>query len=129
MAPLKLQFVIQIVDYSVMMPSSSSSGYVASVNALDMFDKLGTSPFPTAPSATSALVPSSLPQFPIMPPSMGFPFDALNVSSSSVAIASPSQTPTVVTTVGTVSGTEDFVVLPGKSLIVIRKGKSLLLET
>ncbi|XP_021710957.1 probable basic-leucine zipper transcription factor P [Aedes aegypti] len=102
-----------------MMPSSSSSGYVASVNALDMFDKLGTSPFPTAPSATSALVPSSLPQFPIMPPSMGFPFDALNVSSSSVAIASPSQTPTVVTTVGTVSGTEDFVVLPGPEDVLL----------
>nr|XP_029730053.1 BMP-2-inducible protein kinase-like [Aedes albopictus]XP_029730057.1 BMP-2-inducible protein kinase-like [Aedes albopictus]XP_029730063.1 BMP-2-inducible protein kinase-like [Aedes albopictus]XP_029730067.1 BMP-2-inducible protein kinase-like [Aedes albopictus]XP_029730072.1 BMP-2-inducible protein kinase-like [Aedes albopictus]XP_029730078.1 BMP-2-inducible protein kinase-like [Aedes albopictus]XP_029730082.1 BMP-2-inducible protein kinase-like [Aedes albopictus]XP_029730084.1 BMP-2-indu len=106
-----------------MMPSSSSSGYVASLNALDMFDKSGTPPFPSVAATTSSLssVPSSPPRLAV-PSIMGFPFDALNVSSSSVAIASPSQTPTLVTTsstVGTSAGTEDFVVLPGPEDVLL----------
>ncbi|XP_062534420.1 G-box-binding factor-like isoform X2 [Armigeres subalbatus] len=62
---------------------------------------------------------------PAQPPSVSSmfypPFDVLNVTSSFVSIASPSQTPTLVTTstVGPSVSTEDFVVLPGPEDVLL----------
>ncbi|XP_058454530.1 G-box-binding factor-like isoform X1 [Malaya genurostris] len=77
----------------------TSSGYVASVNALNMFDKLHTSSL--SPFVPVAPVPASLSPTEVL-------LDAFNVTSSTVAIVSPSPIPTLIT-----SPVDEFVVLPG----------------
>ncbi|XP_055544855.1 G-box-binding factor-like isoform X1 [Wyeomyia smithii] len=84
----------------------TSSGYVTSANALNTLDKLPSSPL------TPLLLPSSPP---------GLLLDVLNVTSSTVAIASPSQAPIVVTP-AVMDGTEaaeEFVVLPGPEDVLL----------
>ncbi|XP_058824194.1 G-box-binding factor-like [Topomyia yanbarensis] len=88
----------------------TSSGYVASVNALNMFDKLHTST--VSPFLSSAPAAASLPPTEVL-------FDAFNVTSSTVAIASPSQTPTLITSPVDGAGAEEFVVLPGPEDVLL----------
>ncbi|XP_055607414.1 G-box-binding factor-like isoform X2 [Uranotaenia lowii] len=106
--PLPPRGHVRIVDCLINM---SSTRYVATVNALNMFDKL----------ESSSLSPGKFQMVSVPPPTASnvsnFTVGTLNVTSSTVAIARPSLSPPPSTIVG--NGTEEFVVLPGPEDVLL----------